>query len=567
MTKIEDIVLYNNRLNGTIENIKFPETLRLFYSWDNKLTGGLPQDLSMTKLEDIYLQNNRLNGTIENTKFPETLRHLELSNNLFTGIVPKSFANHTLFPNLTDLVLRNNRFDGFFHGKETFSFCDIRGNDVCDPLEPSPCFMEKCFDGSKICNIVRGLNSSFNCTTSKDYCKDDTQDWYKCDENDKVISINITNGRFKHLDQEVVVAPNATISDSLYGLQNLETLILSGNALNISLITGIDILSNLKHIDLSRNLFYGSITGSYTRLKKLTFLDLSNNLLGFGIPRGFKGLNYLNLNGNKFAGKFKQEFTGICEITGPEINVCDPSTSGNPSCGLRLCSSILFIERYENLQQQYQSLIGRFRKVNSLVEEFSQKPVNESPLRNSFSSEADLYKYVLDVFVAYTNVQLFDANGDDTLTILTVGNVALNLGQLLQDFSDVSSVGFSGGPDGGVFGNGDFASSDDAQGGSSGFPDGQTDFIAKDYLISVNKTDSAVPVIGSGGITQTVGVSGQTPTNVARVGPNTNTNTASSISNTESSTNLVNAGNSEGNDQAQDTNGVALKVDKSDATK
>ncbi|KAJ2988202.1 hypothetical protein HDV02_005697, partial [Globomyces sp. JEL0801] len=261
------------------------------------------------------------------------------------------------------------------------------------------------------------------------------------------------------------------------------------------------------------------------------------------------------------------EFTGICEITGPEINVCDPSTSGNPSCGLRLCSSIPFIERYENLQQQYQNLIGRFRKVNSLIEEFSQKPVNESPLRNSFSSEADLYKYVLDVFVAYTNVQLFDANGDDTLNILTVGNVALNLGQLLQDFADVSSVGVSGGPNGGVFGNGDFASSDDVPGGTNGFPDGQTDFIANEYLVSVNQTNPAVPVSVSGGVTQTIPVSGQTPTNAARVGPNANTNTANSITNIQSSNNLAIVGNSEGNVQAQDANGIALKVDKSDATK
>ncbi|KAI8893043.1 hypothetical protein BC833DRAFT_625248, partial [Globomyces pollinis-pini] len=569
LSKLKILELSGNKLSGTIGDGYFPTSIERVGMNKNSISGELLQDFSVLfNLKHLDLSFNNLTGELKNiVKLPKSIEYLNLESNKFTGEVPKSYADETLFPVLKEFILRNNKLSGFFHGKKTFSYCDIRGNGVCDPLEPSPCFMEKCFDGSKICDIARGLNPSLICATSNDYCKDRTQDWYKCDENDKVISINITNGRFKHQNQEVTVASNAYINESLYGLQNLETLVLSGNALNIPLITTVDVLSNLKHIDLSKNLFYGSITGSFTKLKKLTYLDLSNNLLGFGIPRGFKGLNYLNLTGNQFTGKFKKDFTGICEITGPEINVCDPSTVGLASCGLQLCSSISLIERYENLQQQYQNLIGRFRKVNSRMKEFIQAPISNSILRSSFSSDAELYKYVLDVFIAFTNVELLGTNGDDALNVLTVGNVALNLGQLLQDFSQVSNIGYLGAPNGGMFGNGDFANTDDGQGGTSGFPDGQSDFSANEYLVFVNNTNPAIPVSGSSGMTQTVTTSDQIPTNVARLGPNANTNTASSISNTESSSDVVNAGNSEENDQAQDANGVALKIDKSDATK
>ncbi|KAJ2997878.1 hypothetical protein HDV02_005062 [Globomyces sp. JEL0801] len=562
----------SNNLSGKIDNVKLPVSLTWLALGNNSFSGQIPQDFSQfINLRNILLYDNQLNGTIDELVFPKSLVRLDLNNNSLsggltqdlrtfrnityinlqsnnlTGKIPKRFANATVFPFLTDLILRNNNLDGFFHGKKTFKYCDIRGNNVCDPLEPSPCFMERCFDGSKICDIALALNSSFICTTSNNYCKDETQDWYKCDENDKVISINITNGRFKHQDQEIIVAPNATISNGLFSLQNLET------------------------FDLSNNLFYGSITSSYIKLKNLTHLDLSNNLLGFGIPKGFEQLKYLKLSGNKFTGKFKQSFTGSCEIIGPEINVCDPSTSGNSSCGLRLCSSISFIERYENLQQQYQNLVGRFKKVNSLIEEFIATPINESPLRDSFPSEADLYKYVLDVFVAYTNVQLFDTNGDDALNILTVGNVALNLGQLLQDFSDVSSVGFSGAPNGGLFGNGDFSSSSDPQGGTGGFPGGGSDFIAKDYIVSVNQTNPAIPVSGSNGLTQTVVVSSPTPMNAAVIGSDSNVvkngNVVNSVTSSESNTNVANFEGSDGDSNGRDANGVALKIDKSDATK
>ncbi|KAI8894844.1 hypothetical protein BC833DRAFT_623593 [Globomyces pollinis-pini] len=567
---LRNILLYDNQLNGSIDELVFPKSLVRLDLNNNSLSGGLTQDLStFPRITYIDLSYNNLNMTLDSIKLPRSIKYLNLQSNKLTGKIPKSFANATVFPFLTDLILRNNQLDGFFHGKETFKYCDIRGNNVCDPLEPSPCFMERCFDGSKICDIALALNSSFTCTTSNNYCKDETQDWYKCDENDKVISINITNGRFKHQDQEIIVAPNATISNGLFSMQNLKTLVLSGNALNISLITGIDLLSKLTYIDLSNNLFYGSITSSYINLKELTHLDLSNNLLGFGIPKGFANLTYLKLSGNKFTGKFKQSFTGSCEIIGPEISVCDPSTSGNPSCGLRLCSSISFIERYENLQQQYQNLVGRFKKVNSLIEEFIATPINESPLRDSFPSEADLYKYVLDVFVAYTNVQLFDTNGDDALNILTVGNVALNLGQLLQDFSDVSGVGFSGAPNGGIFGNGDFSSSSDPQGGTGGFPGGGSDFIAKDYIVSVNQTNPAIPVSGSNGLTQTVVVSSPTPMNAAVIGSDSNVvgNVVNSVASSESNTNVANFEGSDGDSNGLDANGVALKIDKSDATK
>ncbi|KAJ2997274.1 hypothetical protein HDV02_005674 [Globomyces sp. JEL0801] len=289
-------------------------------------------------------------------------------------------------------------------------------------------------------------------------------------------------------------------------------------------------------------------------------------------------LEYMNLSGNTFVGEFSQKFTGFCEIKGSDV--CDPAES-NPTCGLQSCFKVEFLPKYQKIGNEYKSLLDGFRKVNAALRVF----VDDQIYPNNIPP-ADYAKILLDLLVAYVNL---DTAGNineasRSLDILTIGNIALNLGHLLQDFSDVSGIGVPGGPNGGVLGNGDVSNGGDPQGGSGGFPDGQSDFGlggGSDFIF-INNTlpQNSVTVPVTNGQPKPVNQvpntnlgSNSNSQNNVNIGSNSNTNNNVNIgSNSNSINNPIIGPNSNTNtgsnsDTDKNSNGVALNIDKNDASK
>ncbi|KAL5738657.1 hypothetical protein ACOSP7_031418 [Xanthoceras sorbifolium] len=85
------------------------------------------------------------------------------------------------------------------------------------------------------------------------------------------------------------------------GLDNLESLDLSGNKLNNSILSSVTALTSLRKLSLSDNGLEGIIdVADLDPLSNLEFLDMSHNKIDkFVVPKGLDKLEYLDLSGNK----------------------------------------------------------------------------------------------------------------------------------------------------------------------------------------------------------------------------------------------------------------------------
>ncbi|KAK8571840.1 hypothetical protein V6N12_027910 [Hibiscus sabdariffa] len=116
------------------------------------------------------------------------------------------------------------------------------------------------------------------------------------------IAWNLTALVTLSLDSCGIVGP---IPPALSQLTNLRWLSLSGNKINGSIPSEIELLSNLVHLGLDNNMLVGSIPSALGRLTKLKFLSLFGNKISGSIPSeiGFlSNLVELYLHGNMLVG-------------------------------------------------------------------------------------------------------------------------------------------------------------------------------------------------------------------------------------------------------------------------
>ncbi|KAJ2992500.1 hypothetical protein HDV02_003043 [Globomyces sp. JEL0801] len=159
--------------------------------------------------------------------------------------------------------------------------------------------------------------------------------------------------------------------------------------------------------------------------------------------------------------------------------ICDydlPLTCDLPICPL---TALLFSEK----------LFGQLNQLEAIILALKTQTENlDIVLKSNFDQET--LKRVLNAIVRFTNGVVNQAGVKISGTYIYIGTLEIDLAQLLQQFSDVSSVGVpSGISGGGVGGGGPVAgdiqasgTSDQSVGGSDGsdFGPGFSDFIAVD---------------------------------------------------------------------------------------
>ncbi|KAL5568476.1 hypothetical protein UlMin_025051, partial [Ulmus minor] len=102
------------------ENLKYLRSIDLS---SNKLSGEIPESITLLKLQSLNLSRNRLTGSIPENFSPmsNALESLDLSRNQLSGRIPESFSSLTSlskldlsYNKLTGRIPRSTQLDGFF---------------------------------------------------------------------------------------------------------------------------------------------------------------------------------------------------------------------------------------------------------------------------------------------------------------------------------------------------------------------------------------------------------------------------------------------------------------------
>ncbi|XP_038682118.1 probable leucine-rich repeat receptor-like protein kinase At5g49770 [Tripterygium wilfordii] len=191
--------------NGTTPGLDMLVRAKHFHFGNNKLSGPIPSQLfsSNMTLIHVLLDSNQLSGSIPSTLvFVKTLEVLRLDRNSLGGFVPSNFNNLT---SLQELYLSNNKLSGplpNLTGLNSLNYLDLSNN---------------------------SLDTS------------DVPSWFST-----VQSLTTLMMEDCRIQGEVPV--------SLFGLPNLETVVLRRNYLNGTLDIGTSHSDQLKLIDFQNNL-------------------------------------------------------------------------------------------------------------------------------------------------------------------------------------------------------------------------------------------------------------------------------------------------------------------------
>jgi len=132
-TKLEELYLSDNLLEGDIPEFRKLDNLKLLWLDKNMLTGSIPEFSSLRKLESLRLEDNFLDGPIPDFCCLSRMITLLLYNNNFTGPLPKFES----LPNLRTLFVNDNMLSGEIHDFEVhdnFVHLNAENNNFTGPI-------------------------------------------------------------------------------------------------------------------------------------------------------------------------------------------------------------------------------------------------------------------------------------------------------------------------------------------------------------------------------------------------------------------------------------------------
>jgi Leucine-rich repeat (LRR) protein len=261
-THVEEIVITNNNLTGTIPDLGTLTGLKKLNLESNNLTGNIPATLNnLTQLTHLSLSLNNLYGSLPDLGALTQLTWFSLSYNNLSGSIPTWLNN---LSNLQYLFFNSNSFSG--------TIPDLSGLTSIESLS----FTNNYLTGT----IPTWLN---NLVTLKSLG----------------LAMNQLTG---------------TIPD-LGNLLQLETLGLNKNQLTGAIPTWINNLTQLKSLYLCENQLSGPIP-DLSNLTGLIYLQLNDNQLTGPIPNlvGCTQLNRLYLSNNQLSGSIPSELGQVTSL-------------------------------------------------------------------------------------------------------------------------------------------------------------------------------------------------------------------------------------------------------------
>jgi len=285
-----------NNLFGIVPPSLNTSQLAVLNLANNHLTGSIPDGLGRSQNLWVNLGANRLSGTVPGTLLnSSSLQILDLGVNM----LGKALPSEIILPNLQQLTLDNNNFEGHLPA----SLGNISG---LQSLELS--FNN--FNGqvpSSLGNL--GILNYLNLMNNKLEAKD-SQSW-------KFIDMLSNHGSLKVL----ILSRNqfeGAIPNSISNLSaTLQKLGLGANNFSGIVPTSIGNLTGLSMLELSNNNLNGSIEGWVGNLHKLEGLALnSNNFIG-PIPSSIgnlKNLTFLRLEENQFEGTIPSSMGNLSQL-------------------------------------------------------------------------------------------------------------------------------------------------------------------------------------------------------------------------------------------------------------
>ncbi|KAK8358833.1 hypothetical protein V6Z12_A04G050300 [Gossypium hirsutum] len=364
-TTLQEIDLYDNKLEGNLPPITNAPKLENLFLWGNKLSGNIPNSISnASMLKELDLSDNLFSGpipkTLGNLRHLEwfqilnnnlirgsatdhewtflsslancrNLRFIEVSRNPLSGVLPTYIGNLSKslqyfyasnceikgnipmeignLSNMLDLDLGYNKLNGFIPtsigGLRNLQGLDLYSNNLGGPISESLCGLERLYE---MCLGLNKLHGSIpSCLGNISALR------YLCLGSNKLSStIPSTLWNLKDI-LEIDLSSNHLHNSHAIDVGNLRSLLkvnLSRNVLTGDILSTFGGLQTLVSLDLSNNILYGHIPESFDELISLEFLDLCNNNLSGVIPKSLEKLLYLkyfNVSFNRLEGEIPTE--------------------------------------------------------------------------------------------------------------------------------------------------------------------------------------------------------------------------------------------------------------------
>ncbi|KAM1884138.1 hypothetical protein ACFX13_005414 [Malus domestica] len=307
LCRISEIAINNIDLTGTIhEGVGYLSNLRRLTLSSNKLHGSIPDTLgNLMHLGTLDLSQNQLSGPIPASLGSlGSLQYLYLQYNLLSGGIPRDFGSLT---NLIELYLQFNMLSGSipedFGNLSLLTTMDLSENQLSGPLPESLGKLKSLTTFYVSANYLseKFPNTSYgNLTSLKKFS----------------IAGNYISGplpvetiaKWTNIYYLVLMGNNfeGRVTEEIFGLQNLQYLLISDLATNHSFPLPQKIVNSANFLSLTlRNC---SITGPIPKyigeeMTSLRYLDLSFNKLTGGLPHYMKSdMIYMSFSGNMLNG-------------------------------------------------------------------------------------------------------------------------------------------------------------------------------------------------------------------------------------------------------------------------
>nr|GMD32574.1 putative leucine-rich repeat-containing, plant-type, leucine-rich repeat domain, L [Ipomoea batatas] len=277
---IEILRLSDNKIVGSLDEIRKFNSLRELNLENNQLSGSLPDMSTMLSLEIFAIRNNSFSGNLmgSNIGHLSNLKFLDVSSNSLDGAISEiSFSN---FSKLDVLILSDN------------SLTVNLGTHWIPPFQLRGLGLRSCELGPKFPNWIHTQTKLEDLDISNNEISDLIPQWFT----------NLSNLDYLSASQNRIRGKLPNIPSTLTQVVDFSNNLLEGPIPKN--------YSRVSSLNLSKNKLSGTISVLCTNISRWPYqleeLDLSNNFFTEKIPECLAKVNYLyslNLANNNFFGE------------------------------------------------------------------------------------------------------------------------------------------------------------------------------------------------------------------------------------------------------------------------